>query len=152
MKEQQKSMSDLERAIEIALDAHAGERDQAGETYIRHPLRVMQAMDTETERIVAVLHDVVEDSPYTLADLEEEFNREVRDAVDRLTKKEDERTAMDSDEYYLNVFIPTAAENDIARKVKKADIRDNMDLSRLSEVSDDDLERIKKYHRALQKL
>lgn len=56
------AMDDLERAIEIALDAYEGQTDKAGETYIRHPLRVMEAMDTRRERIVAVLHDVVEDA------------------------------------------------------------------------------------------
>jgi len=145
-------MNELDRAIEIALDAHAGDRDKAGETYIRHPLRVMQAMDTETERIVAVLHDVVEDSHYTLAEIEEEFGKEVRDAVDCLTKNEEKRETMDSETYYLEEFIPKAADNDIARKVKRVDIQDNLDLNRLSKITEDDFDRITKYHQALQKL
>jgi (p)ppGpp synthase/HD superfamily hydrolase len=137
-------MNDIERAIEIALDAHAGQEDKADATYIRHPLRVMQAMDTETERIVAVLHDVVEDSEYELADIEDEFGQEVRAAVAALTKR-------DGDDY-LDDFIPRAAKNDIARIVKRADLKDNMDLTRLSEVTDDDLEQQAEYHAALQQL
>lgn len=137
-------MNDLERAIEIALDAHAEQEDKAGETYIRHPLRVMKAMDTETERIVAVLHDVVEDSDYDLEGIEDEFGSEVRTAVAALTKR-------DGDDY-LDDFIPRAADNDLARKVKRADLMDNMDLTRLSEVTDDILEKQAKYHAALQQL
>jgi GTP pyrophosphokinase len=136
--------ADLERAIDIALDAYAGQTDKAGATYIRHPLRVMEAMDTETERIVAVLHDVVEDSDYTLADIEAAFGETVRDAVDALTKRDDEA--------YLDEFIPRAAANDIARKVKRADIEDNMDLTRLPEIDDDILAKQATYHRALQEL
>lgn len=111
-------MNDLEKAIEIALDAHTEQEDKAGETYICHPLRVMQAMDTETERIVVVLHDVVEDSEYELEEIEDEFGSEVCNAVAALTKR-------DGDDY-LDDFIPRAADNDIARKVKRADIKDNI--------------------------
>lgn len=137
-------MNGLERAIEIALDAHAEQEDKAGATYIRHPLRVMQAMDTETERIVAVLHDVVEDSDYEPGEIEDEFGREVRAAVVTLTKH-------DGDDY-LDDFIPRAADNDIARKVKRADVKDNMNLTRLAELIDEDLDQRAKYHAALQKL
>lgn len=145
-------MSDLDRALEIALVAHSGDTDKADEAYIRHPLRVMQSMDTETERIVALLHDVVEDSEYTLDDIEQKFNEDIRNAVDCLTKDEDKRKEMDDTKYYLEEFIPDAAANDIARKVKRADIEDNMDFTRLSDVSEGDWERLEKYHKALQKL
>jgi guanosine-3',5'-bis(diphosphate) 3'-pyrophosphohydrolase len=137
-------MNDLERAIEIAVDAYAGQTDKAGETYIRHPLRVMEQMDTKTERVVAVLHDVVEDSAYTLADIEDAFDAEVRDAVDALTKRDKED--------YLDEFIPRVAGNDIARTVKRADVEDNMDLTRLSEVNQAVLDKQAVYHRALQRL
>ena len=136
--------NDLERAIEIALDAYAGQTDKAGATYIRHPLRVMERMDSETERVVAVLHDVVEDSEYTLAEIEAEFNAEIREAVDALTKREGEE--------YLDDFIPRAVANDIARKVKRADIEDNMDLTRLPELNEHILEKQSVYHQALQQL
>jgi GTP pyrophosphokinase len=136
--------NDLERAIEIAVGAYAGQTDKAGETYIRHPLRVMEQMDSETERVVAVLHDVVEDSAYTLAEIEVEFDRKVREAVDALTKRDGED--------YLDDFIPRAASNDIARKVKRADIEDNMDLTRLPDLNDHILEKQAVYHQALQQL
>lgn len=152
MVDSEPEMAGLDRAIAIATKAHAGETDKAGSTYIRHPLRVMRAMDTETERIVAVLHDVVEDSEWTLSEIEAEFDTEIRDAVDCLTKDENKREQMDDTEYYLTEFIPQAAANDIARKVKRADIEDNIDITRLPEVSEDDFRRLRKYHAALQKL
>jgi len=138
-------MNDLEQAIDIALSAHTGDTDKAGATYIRHPLRVMEQMDSETARIVAVLHDVVEDSEYELQDIEKEFGSEVGDAVGALTKRDD-------NEAYLEEFIPRCAQNEIARRVKQADIKDNMDLTRLSDVSEETGQRQVKYHRALQRL
>lgn len=137
-------MNDLERAIEIALTAHTGDTDKTGATYIRHPLRVMGEMDSETERIVAVLHDVVEDSEYELKDIEDEFGSDVCAAVDALTKRDGEA--------YLEEFIPRCAQNEIACHVKQADIKDNMDLTRLSDVTEETGERQVKYHRALQQL
>lgn len=132
-------MNDLERAIDVAVDAHAGQTDKAGETYIRHPLRVMRSMDSETERIVAVLHDVVEDGDYTSEDIGDQFGPEVRRAVDALTKRDGET--------YME-FIKRAAENPIARKVKIADLEDNMDLTRLGEVNKRVLEKQSTYHQA----
>jgi GTP pyrophosphokinase len=136
--------NDLERAIEIAVEAYAGQTDKAGATYIRHPLRVMERMDSEIERVVAVLHDVVEDSEYTLAEIEQEFDGEVRAAVDALTKRDGED--------YLDDFIPRAAENDIDRTVKRADIEDNMDLTLLHELDEYILDKQAVYHQALNQL
>lgn len=138
-------MHDLERAICTALEAYGGDTDKAGEPYIRHPLRVMQAVETDTERVVALLHDVVEDSEnHTLDDIRERFDEEVHDAVECLTKQDGED--------YLEEYIPRIAENDVARAVKRADIEDNLDLTRLPELDEDDTDRIRKYHRALQRL
>lgn len=137
-------MDDLEQAIDIALDAYEGKTDKAGTTYIRHPLRVMEEMDTRTERIVAVLHDVVEDADYTLADIEDRFDREISDAVDALTKR--------GGEDYLEDFVPRVKANAIARRVKIADIEDNMDLTRLDSVSTTVLEKQATYHAAWQRL
>lgn len=137
-------MNRLEKAIEIALDAHTGDEDKAGATYIRHPLRLMEQVDTDEERIAAVLHDVVEDSTQDLATIESTFGTEIRDAVDALTKRDDEA--------YLDDFIPRCAENEIARRVKQVDIKDNMDLTRLPEVDESTVERQIKYHRALRYL
>lgn len=137
-------MNRLEKAIEIALNAHAGDEDKAGATYIRHPLRLMEQVETADERIAAVLHDVVEDSTQDLSDIESTFGTEIRDAVDALTKRDDEP--------YLDDFIPRCAENEIARRVKQADIQDNMDLTRLPEADESTVERQIKYHHALRYL
>jgi GTP pyrophosphokinase len=91
-----------------------------------------------------VLHDVVEDSSYTFEDIEERFGTEVRDAVDCLTKR--------GGDDYVEGFVARAAENDIAHKIKRADIEDNLDLTRLSDLDDDDLRRLNKYHEALRQL
>jgi (p)ppGpp synthase/HD superfamily hydrolase len=132
-------MNDLERAIDIALDAYAGQTDKAGATYIRHPLRVMERMETERGRVVAVLHDVVEDADYSLADIEAAFDTEVRDAVAALTKRDGES---------YDEFAERAAANPLARNVKIADIEDNMDLTRLDEVDESVLAKQAEYHAA----
>lgn len=121
------STYDLERSIDIALDAYEGKTDKAGTTYIHYLLRVMGAMDTCKERIVAVLHEVFEDTDYTLVDIEDRFDRGVRDTVDTLTKRRGED--------YIEYFIPRIKANAIARRVKIADIEDNMVLTRLDSVS-----------------
>lgn len=139
-------MNDLETAIEIALNAHRGDTDKADETYIRHPLRLMGQMDTDEERIVAVLHDVVEDSEYQLEEIEQEFGEKISHAVDALTKPDN------ADVDYLDEYIPTVTENSIARKVKRADLKDNLDVTRLPELDDNDCENIQKYHQALQQI
>lgn len=136
-------MNNLEEAIRIAVDAYEGQEDKAGATYIRHPLRVMEQMDTERERTVAVLHDVVEDSDYELAEIEDRFGREVSVAVDALTKREDEE--------YME-FVERAAQNPIAARVKIADIEDNMDLTRLDSVPDSVMDKQRLYHKAWQRL
>lgn len=139
-------MNDIEAAIEMALDAHKGDTDKAGKTYIRHPLRLMEKVDTDEERIVAVLHDVVEDSEYQPEDIEERFSPKISDAVDTLTKPDN--TNVD----YLDEYIPAVIENSIARKVKRADLKDNLDVTRLPELDDNDCENIRKYHQALQQI
>lgn len=137
-------MNHLEKAVETALNAHAGDEDKAGATYIRHPLRLMEQVETEDERIAAVLHDVVEDSTHDLSTIESQFGSNISDAVDALTKRDGES--------YLDDFIPRCAENEIARRVKQADIKDNMNLTRLAEVDESTIERQIKYHRALRYL
>ena len=133
----------LERAIEIALMAHAGQTDKAGAPYILHPMRVMLAQTTEEARVAAVLHDVVEDGDgWTLDRLRAEgFSPEVVEAVDHLTKREEEKND------YLG-FVRRAAGNAIARRVKLADITDNLDVTRLPEITERDRERLNRYLRA----
>jgi len=137
-------MSTLERAIEIAAAAHAGEHDKAGAPYILHPLRVMLAQTQPAQRIAAVLHDVVEDTPWTLEELRREgFSDEVVAAVDALTKR-------DGEDYFA--FVERAGRHPVARVVKIADLRDNMDTLRIAVLTDRDRERLEKYRRALAQL
>jgi|TARA_B100000315_G_scaffold30288_1_gene25711 (p)ppGpp synthase/HD superfamily hydrolase len=137
-------MSTLQRAIEIAVEAHKGQMDKAGMPYILHPLRLMFQMKTDNEKMAAVLHDVVEDSDWTLDDLKKEgFNSEVLKAVSLLTRD-------DNDSY--DEFVQKAASNPISKAVKIADITDNLDLSRISNVTDKDVARVKKYQRVLKTL
>jgi (p)ppGpp synthase/HD superfamily hydrolase len=135
-------MSDLERAIEIAARAHRpnpGDEEKKGDAYIIHPLTVMLRFRDRDARIVAVLHDVVEDSEVTLAHLEDEgFTPEILAAVDALTKREDEPY-----EDYIKRLRP----NPLARRVKIADLEHNMDLTRLEELGSWELKRTAKYHR-----
>ena len=134
-------MSTLERAIAIAAEAHAGQIDKGGNPYILHPLRVMLRLEDADARIAAVLHDVVEDSPWTLEQLRAEgFWPAVIDAVESVTKREGE-------EY--EDFVRRAAQNTIGRIVKRADLEDNLDLSRVKSPGERDRERIEKYRRAL---
>jgi GTP pyrophosphokinase len=137
-------MTGLDQAICMALDAHHGDSDKGDAAYIRHPLRLMEEMDTEEERIVAVLHDVVEDSDTELEEINQQFSSEVHDAVAVLTKSEDED--------YLEEYIPKIATNPLARKVKKADLKDNLDTTRLDEIEESIVNNLKKYHKSLKKL
>lgn len=137
-------MSNLNRAIEIASAAHAGQLDKGGHPYIMHPIRVMLAMETESERIVAVLHDVLEDCPDYVWMVEEAgFSREVLAALNALTKRHGEPYAD---------FIMRVTLNPLARRVKVADMRDNMDLSRIPNPTDKDRARVAKYARYVEVL
>jgi hypothetical protein len=132
----------LERAIEIAVEAHKGQVDKGGSPYILHPLRVMMSVDLESEKIVGVLHDVVEDSNWTFeALLAEGFSIEVIEALKSVTKNSD------NEDY--DSFIRRAIGNPIGRKVKIADLRDNLDVTRISDITDKDVKRINKYKKAL---
>ncbi|MBN1662822.1 MAG: HD domain-containing protein [Deltaproteobacteria bacterium] len=133
-------MPSLEDAIEIAVQAHKGQSDKAGEPYILHPLRIMCRMDNETEKIVAVLHDIVEDTPWTLDRLRDRgFPEEIVDAVDGLTKRDGES---------YEALIERACGNPVTKKIKIADLEDNMDVRRFARITQQDLERFAKYLRA----
>ncbi len=134
-------MSTLERAIAIARRAHAGQEDKAGAPYIDHPLHVMAQVQGEAARMAAVLHDVVEDTDTTLDDLRAEgFPREVIEALALLTH--------DEAEDYLT-YVARVAQHPLATQVKRADLRHNMDLSRLSAPGPGDHARLRRYRRAL---
>ena len=132
-------MSTLERAIKIATTAHTGQVDKAGEPYILHPLRVMLSVSTPDERIVAVLHDVTEDSQITSKDLlADGFSTRIVEAVVALSKSRDES---------YDQYIEGVALNPLARTVKLADLEDNSDLSRIPNPTERDYERLEKYRR-----
>lgn len=137
-------MSSLERAVAIAAEAHAGQLDKGGAPYVLHPLRLMLQMETVEERIVAVLHDVVEDSDWTLERLRGEgFSPAVVEGVGAVTRRENE-------EY--EEFVLRAARNPIGRGVKLADLRDNCDLGRIASPSGKDHKRVAKYERAIARI
>lgn len=135
----------LERAIEIAVEAHSGVKDKGGAPYILHPLAVMHSLETENEKIVGVLHDVVEDSDWTFEKLAEEgFSIEIVDAVRSVTKSSEDSDYSD--------FIRRVKRNPIGKKVKIADLKHNMDVTRIPDLSNDDLDRLIKYKAALKSL
>lgn len=135
----------LEKAIQIAVEAHAGTRDKGGKAYILHPISVMMRCETEEEKIVAILHDVVEDTDWTFDALRKEgFSETIIEALETVTKYSEEENYDD--------FIQRSLKNDIGRKVKIADLRENLDVTRIGELSEKDIARINKYKRALKKL
>ena len=138
-------MSTLQRAIEIATEAHQGQLDKAGRDYIGHPLRVMEMGKTEEEKIVGVLHDVIEDTDWTFEKLAEEgFSDEVIAALRCVTK-------ISENENYDD-FIDRVKKNPLAVAVKINDLTDNMDIRRLPYLSDKDVKRLKKYLKAYKRL
>lgn len=138
-------MSTLQRAIEIATEAHQGQFDKAGRDYIGHPLRVMEMGKTEEEKIVGVLHDVIEDTDWTFEKLAEEgFSDEVIAALKCVTKTSENENYDD--------FIDRVKNNPLAVAVKINDLTDNMDIRRLPYLSDKDVKRLKKYLKAYKRL
>ena len=132
----------LEDVISIALQAHRGQVDKAGQPYICHPLRLMLQMETMEERMTAVLHDTVEDSDVTIADLQSAgLSDEVVQAIELLTHQ-------DGVDYYE--YIAQIKANPLARKVKLADLRDNMNLARIASPTDKDRKRLEKYQKAVE--
>jgi (p)ppGpp synthase/HD superfamily hydrolase len=131
----------LERGLLLAVRAHLGQTDKAGQPYVFHPLRLMLAMETEEEKLAALLHDVVEDSAITLDDLRREgFPETVVQAVDALTRRKPAES--------YEEFVARAARHPVARRVKLADLRDNMDITRLAELTPKDTQRLTRYLRA----
>jgi (p)ppGpp synthase/HD superfamily hydrolase len=131
-----------DKALQIAIRAHKGQKDKAGHDYILHPIRVSERCDDPRAKIVALLHDTIEDTDVTADYLREEgFTEEIVEAVLAVTRREGE-------EY--NDYVRRAAQNELGRMVKRADLEDNMDIRRLPELTDRDVERLRKYLRAWQ--
>ena len=134
----------LEQAIHIAVNAHLGQVDKADAPYIFHPLRVMQQVNSTEEKILAILHDVVEDTSLTFNDLiDKGIPKHMVITLRLLTREKD----MPYEDYIRKI-----GENPVATKVKIADLIDNMDASRLKQVSESDMERLQKYSRILKYL
>jgi len=141
MKEKEAKL--LDKALALAVKAHAGQRDKSGEPYILHPLRMMLRCRNFEEKLVSLLHDVLEDTNYTVKELRKEgFPEEVLVAINHLTRKNDES---------YDEFIERAASNPLARSVKIKDLEDNMNLLRYAEVDEKTAEKLSKYHRAWQR-
>jgi len=137
-------MSTLDRAIQIAVKAHRGQEYEPGVPYVLHPLRVMFRMGTDAERMVAVLHDVVERTEWSLKDLRDEgFSRAVIQAVDHLTRRKGEP---------YDAFIGRIRPHPLARRVKRADLRDNLEQCRGPKPTVKDRSRMAKYKAALSRL
>ncbi|WP_050182426.1 GTP pyrophosphokinase [Domibacillus robiginosus] len=134
----------IERAITIAANSHAGQSHKGVEAFILHPLRVMMAMPNDELKTIAVLHDVIEKTNITIEDLQHEgFSEKVIIALDSLTKRENEP--------YMD-FIRRAKKNELAKVVKIADIKDNKEVTLSPTPSEEDEEKIKKYDQALEEL
>jgi Guanosine polyphosphate pyrophosphohydrolases/synthetases len=138
-------MTLLKRALCLSAMMHDGQVDKGGQPYILHPIRLMLKCETEEERVVALLHDVVEDTPMTLTCLRdfEGIPENIIEAIDCLTRR--------SEETY-DEFIERVKTNELATKIKIYDLEDNMDISRLKEFTDKDQKRINRYATAMYKL
>lgn len=143
-------MSTLAKAIALAAEAHVDQVDKVGKPYILHPLRMMMrlaAQQSSTDaptatdaQIVAVLHDVVEDTTITLDELRAVgFSAQIVEALDCVTRRETES---------YSEFIERSQSNELARIVKLADLEDNMDLTRLEALTEDAVARLERYHQA----
>ncbi len=127
----------LDMALAIATKAHEGQTDKAGAPYIFHPIRVANRCLTDEEKIVALLHDVIEDSETSSSDLlAKGFPRTIVDAVLSVTRNEDES---------YEDFIKRSRLNPIGRQVKIHDLEDNLDITRLAQVTENDIARLNKY-------
>ena len=130
-------MATLESALQLAAAAHSGQQDKAGKPYILHPIRVMLFVKTTEEQIAAVLHDTVEDTDVTFEQLSEAgFSAEIVSAVRALTKRDGESRVE---------AARRAVVHPIARQVKLADVKDNMDMSRIPHLTAKDHARLDEY-------
>ena len=130
----------LEKALRIAVEAHAGQVDKSGKPYIFHPLRVCCRCFTDEEKMVALLHDTIEDTEITTEDLlSEGFPPYIVEAILSISRNEDET---------YEEFVKRTGLNPLGRAVKLHDLEDNMDISRLEQVTEKDLDRLNKYIKA----
>lgn len=132
------------KALRLCFEAHKNQVDKGGSPYVFHPFHLAEQMKDESSTIVALLHDVVEDTDYTFADLRHMgFESEVIEALRLMTH--------DENIPYME-YIEKIRENPIARAVKLADLKHNSDLTRLDAVDERILKRKEKYSRAIRLL
>lgn len=134
------------RALNLCFEAHKDQRDKSGQPYVFHPFHLAEQMTDETTTIVALLHDVVEDTEYTFADLEKmDFGEEAVAALKLLTH--------DADTPYME-YVANLKHNPIAIAVKLADLKHNSDMSRWSpeQIDERALKRAEKYKAAIELL
>ena len=129
-----------ELALQIAQKAHAGQVDKAGKDYILHPMTVASYMDTDIEKTIAYLHDVLEDTDVTVDALRKIFPNEIVDTLITLTHRKDES--------YFE-YIQRVSKSKLAKKVKVADLLHNLDITRIKEPTKQDYERLEKYKKAI---
>ena len=134
---------DVAAARALATKAHEGQTDKAGLPYITHPERVASRLTTPEAQVVGWLHDTVEDTPITLRDIGAAFGPETAAAVDAISRRNGEP---------WSDYLERVAANPMARQVKISDLIDNSNLSRIPHVTLKDVERQKKYNKALKKL
>ena len=128
-------------ALKLCFEAHREQTDKSGMPYVFHPFHLAEQMKTEETTIVALLHDVVEDTAYTIDDLiRMGFDKAVTDAIALMTHVE----GVD----YMD-YVRRIQKNPIAKAVKLADLRHNSDLSRLDAVDEKALRRREKYLKAI---
>ena len=129
------------KALKLCFEAHKNQLDKSGLPYVFHPFHLAMQMMDENTTVVALLHDVVEDTEYTIHDLRSMgFKEEVIEAISMLTHDD----KIPYEEYVLNI-----KSNPIARAVKLADLMHNSDLTRLENVTEKDIKRVEKYKRAI---
>jgi len=129
----------LRKAIMLAYESHEGQLDKSGLPYIIHPITVMNGVDSDKEKIVAVLHDVVEDTNVKIRTIYDEFGEEIAEAVELLTKSKGQ-------DYFQ--YIEALKGNYLAMNVKVQDLKHNMDLTRLPRITERDKDRQDKYEEA----
>ena len=129
-----------ELALQIAKKAYAGQVDKAGKDYILHPMTVAYCMDTDTEKAIAYLHDVLEDTDASVDELRNMFSTEIVDAVITLTRNKD-------DSYFE--YIQKVSKSKLAKKVKAADLLHNLDITRIKRPTEQDYKRLEKYKKAI---
>ena len=130
----------LEKAIKLAKKYHEGQFDKGGQSYIEHPLRVMEGVESLEEKILAVLHDVLEDC-------EVSRNQLIKEGIPKYLVEKLEILCKGKNEKYFD-YIDRIKVDQSTINVKLSDLRDNMNLQRLKEITEKDIKRLEKYKKA----